>query len=73
MSSEKTKFIFMSHRQNARQNHNLMLGNKTFENVAKFRYFGTAVTNENSIREEIKSRLNSVNAYSCLPVSYLKI
>jgi hypothetical protein len=50
-----------------------MLGNKTFENVAKFRYFGTAVTNENSIREEIKSRLNSVNAYSCLPVSYLKI
>jgi len=30
--------------------------------VKEFRYFETTVTNQNSIQEEIKSRLNSGNA-----------
>jgi hypothetical protein len=32
------------------------------KNVAKFRYLGTAITNQNGIQEEIKRRLNSGNA-----------
>jgi hypothetical protein len=38
------------------------LANRRFENVAKFRYLGTSITNQNLIQEEIKRRLNSGNA-----------
>ena len=36
--------------------------NSTFERVEEFNYLGTTLTNQNSIFEEIKSRLRSENA-----------
>jgi len=36
--------------------------NSSFERVDEFKYFGTALTNQNSIQEEIKSRLKLGNA-----------
>ena len=36
--------------------------NSNFERVEEFKYLGTTLTNQNSIPEEIKSRLRSGNA-----------
>jgi hypothetical protein len=55
--------MLVSYHQNAGKNHNLLIANKSFENMAKFKYSGT-VTNRNCIQEGIKSRLNSGNACS---------
>jgi hypothetical protein len=45
--------------QNARQNHDMKIANMFFESVAQLKYFGTTVTSQNLIREEINRRLNS--------------
>ena len=39
----------------------LRIDNGTFERVEEFKYLGTTLTNQNSIAEEIKSRLSSGN------------
>jgi hypothetical protein len=39
------------------------LANESFENVAKFKYLGTTLPNKDDSHDEIKSRLNSGNAY----------
>jgi hypothetical protein len=62
VNAEKTKYMVMSRDQNAGQNHNIKLDNKSFERVEQFRYLRTTLTNRNSIQEEIKSRLKSGNA-----------
>ena len=49
--------------QNAGRIHSVRIDNRVFERVEEFRYLGTTLTNQNSIAEEIKSRLRSGNAY----------
>jgi hypothetical protein len=53
----------MSRDQNAEQNGNIQIGNKSFETVEQFKYLGTTLTNQSSIQKEIKSGLKSGNAY----------
>ena len=48
--------------QNAGRIHSVRMDNSTFESVEEFKYLGTTLTNQNSIPEEIKSRLRSGNA-----------
>jgi hypothetical protein len=65
--------------QKAGQSQNMNTGNSSFERVEGFKYFGTTLTYQNSIQEEINSRLKSGNACYrlvqnfCLPVCYPKI
>jgi hypothetical protein len=40
VNTEKTKYMLLSHHQNAGQNHDIETGNRCFENVAQFRYLG---------------------------------
>jgi hypothetical protein len=51
--------MLMSRYQNAGQTNNRKIANRTFGNVAKFKYLGTTPTNRNL---EIKSKLSSVSA-----------
>jgi hypothetical protein len=62
INAEKTKYMIMSRRPNSGQIQNIRTANESFENVAKFKYLGTTLTNQNDIHDEIKSRLNSGNA-----------
>jgi hypothetical protein len=59
---EKWYTKLRSRHQNAGQNPDLKLTNRSSENVAQFKYFGTTGTNQNFIQEKIKRRLNSSNA-----------
>ena len=54
--------MVMSQDHNAGRNHSVRIDNSTFERVEEFKYLGTTLTNQNSIQEEIKSRLRSGNA-----------
>jgi len=52
----------MSQDQDAGWRHSTEIDNSSFERVEEFIYLGTTLTDQNSIQEEIKSRLKSGNA-----------
>jgi hypothetical protein len=76
VNSEKTNYMLVSRCQKAGQKHSIKIGNRSFEGVAKFKYLGTTLTDQNCLQEGIKSRLNSGNAATiwsrvfCLPFCY---
>jgi hypothetical protein len=62
--------MLMSRSQNIGQGHSIKTANRSFEDVAKFRYMGTTLTEQNHKHEGIKSKQNSGNA-CCRPVQSL--
>jgi c-di-AMP phosphodiesterase-like protein len=38
----------------SKQNHDIKIADRCFENVAQFRYLGTTITNQNLLQEEIE-------------------
>jgi hypothetical protein len=59
---EKTKYMLLSRHQNVGQSRDVKIANRSFENVAQFKYLGTTVTNQNLFQEEIKMRFKPGNA-----------
>jgi hypothetical protein len=55
--------MVMSRDRNAWRGHSVKTDNSSIERVEEFKYFGTTLTDQNSIQEEIKSRLKLGNAW----------
>jgi len=62
VNAHETKYMVMSGDQNAGRIHKMKIDNSSIERVEEFKYLGTTLTDQNSIQEEIKSRLKSGNA-----------
>jgi len=62
VNAHKIKYMTMSRDQNAGRIHIMKTDNGSIERVEEFKYLGTTLTNQNSIQEEIKSRLKLGNA-----------
>ena len=58
----ENKYMIMSRDQNTGRSHSMKIDNRSIERVEEFKYLGTALTNKNSIQEEIKRRLKVGNA-----------
>ena len=61
VNADKNKYMVMARDQNVGRSQNIKIDNGSFEEVEQFKYLGTNLTNQNSIQEEIKSRLKSGN------------
>jgi hypothetical protein len=53
--------MLLSRHQNAGQNRDIKIANRSFENVSQFKYLGATVPNQNLIQQEINRKLNSSN------------
>jgi sialic acid synthase SpsE len=69
----------MSHGQKIGQKHSIKIAKRSFEDVIKFKYLGTTLTDKNYMHEAIQSGLNSGNACyhsvqsSVLPLDVLEL
>ena len=62
VNTDKTKYVVTSRDRNAERGHSVKIEISSIERVADFKYLGTTLTDQNSIQEEIKSRLKLGNA-----------
>jgi len=62
VNADKTKHMVVSRDQNAGRSRNMKTDNRSFRGVEVFKYLGTILIDQNSYREEIKSRSKSGNA-----------
>jgi predicted RNA-binding protein YlxR (DUF448 family) len=51
--------------RNAGRGHSVKIDNSSIERVEKFKYLGATLTDQNSIQEEIKSRLKLLAIIRC--------
>jgi hypothetical protein len=72
--------MFQDH--HAVQDYSIYIGNKSYGRVEHFKYLGTSLTNQNTIDEDIKCRMQSGNACyyamqnllsSCLLSKHIKV
>jgi hypothetical protein len=57
VNADKTKYMVMSRDRNAGRGHSVKTDNSSIERVEEFKCLGMTLTDQNSIQEEIKSRL----------------
>ena len=62
VNADKTKYMVMSRDRNAGRCYSVKIDNSSIERVEEFKYLGITLTDQNSIQEEIKSRLKLGNA-----------
>jgi hypothetical protein len=55
VNTENIKYAVVSRHQNVGRNHNLLTATKSFENVAKFKYLGTATINRNASTNKLRA------------------
>jgi hypothetical protein len=61
VNTDKTTYKVMSRDRNAGWGHSVKIDNNYIERVEEFKYLGVTLTGQNSIQEEIKSRLKLGN------------
>jgi hypothetical protein len=62
VNAQKTKYMTVSRDQNAGRIHSMKMDDRPIERAEGIKYSGTTLTNQNSIQEEIKTRLKLGNA-----------
>jgi len=62
VNDDKSKYMVKSRDRNAVRGHSVNIDNISVEWVEEFKYLGTTLTDQNSVQEEIKSRLNLGNS-----------
>ena len=59
----KTNYMEIGHHRGMIANNHIRIGSNSYEKVKTFKYLGSLLTNQNSIQQEIKCRLEAGNSF----------